>query len=98
MYKVVEGLIPAIHPDEFLKKSRPKRNITAKKFEGFQATNIVEKQVRNNSKCFDIPPSKTPQYSNSFFVKTVIAWNQLDDTVVRASSVKSFKTALTPRQ
>ena len=60
MYKVVEGLIPAIHLDEFLKKSRPKRNITAKKFEGFQTTNIVEKQEKNNSKCFDIPQSKTP--------------------------------------
>ena len=74
------------------------RNITAKKFEEYHATNIMEKQVKNHSKCFDIPLSKTPQYSNSFFVKTVIALNQLDDTVVRASSVKSVKSALTPCQ
>ena len=82
----------------FLQKARPKRNITAKKFEEYHATNIVEKQVKNHSKCFDIPLSKTPQYSNSFFVKTVIASNQLDDTVVRASSVEKVKSALTPRQ
>lgn len=87
MYQVVEGLIPAIGPDEFLQKARPKRNITASKFEEYHATNIVEKQVKNHCKCFDIPLSKTPQYSNSFFVKTVIASNQLDDAVVRTSSV-----------
>ena len=63
------------------------RIITTKKFEEYHATNIVEKQVKNHSKSFDIPLSKTPQYSNSFFVKTVIASNQQDDTVVRTSSV-----------
>ena len=82
----------------FYKKARPKRNITAKKFEEYHATNIVEKQVRNDAKCFDIPLSKTPQYSNSFFVKTVIASNQPDDTVVHASSIESVKSARRPRQ
>ena len=90
MYKVVEGMIPAFEPGEFLKKARPMRNITAKKIEDYHATNILQKQVKNNSKCFDIPPSKTPQYSNSFFLKTEIACKQLDDTVVRASSVESL--------
>jgi len=28
---VVEGLVPAIEPDDYLKKARPKRSITAKK-------------------------------------------------------------------
>jgi hypothetical protein len=49
---VVEGLVPAIYiaiePDDYLKKTRPKRSITAKKFENYHATNIVEKQVKNN--------------------------------------------------
>ena len=66
LYKVVEGLVPAIEPDDYLKKARPKRSITANKFENYQATNFFEKQVKNNTKCFDIPSSKTHQFSNSF--------------------------------
>jgi hypothetical protein len=31
LYKVVEGLVPAIEPDDYLKKARPKRSITAEK-------------------------------------------------------------------
>ena len=44
------------------KKACLKRTITAEKFKEYHETNIVEKQVKNNSncKCFDIPPSKTP--------------------------------------
>jgi hypothetical protein len=72
LYKVVEGLVPAIEPDDYLKKARPKRSITANKFENYQATNIAEKQVKNKTKCFDISSSKTHQFSNSFFVKTLI--------------------------
>ena len=49
LYKVVEGLVPAIEPDDYLKKARPKRSITANKFENYQATNITEKQVKNNT-------------------------------------------------
>ena len=100
LYKVVEGLVPAIEPDDYLKKARPKRSITAKKFENYQATNIVEKQVKNNTKCFDLPSNKTHQFSklNSFFAKTLINWNHLEDSVVCATNVESFKSALTNRQ
>jgi hypothetical protein len=31
LYKVVEGLVPAIEPDDYLKNARPKRSITAEK-------------------------------------------------------------------
>ena len=58
LYKVVEGLVPAIDLDDFLKSARPRRTITAKTFENYQATNIVEKQVRNNTRCFAFPPVK----------------------------------------
>jgi hypothetical protein len=85
---------------DYLKKARPKRSITAKKFENYQATNIVEKQVKNNTKCFGLPSNKTHQFSklNSFFAKTLINWNHLEDSVVCATSVESFKSALTNRQ
>jgi hypothetical protein len=95
LYKVVEGLVSAIEPDDYLKKARPKRYITAKIIENYQATNIVEKQVKNNTKCFDIPSSKAHQFSNSFFVKTLIDCNHLEDSDVCATSVESFKSTLT---
>ena len=31
LYKVVEGLVPAIEPNDYLKKARPKRSITTRK-------------------------------------------------------------------
>jgi hypothetical protein len=34
---VVEGLVPAIEPDDYQKKARPKRSITAKKLENYHA-------------------------------------------------------------
>jgi hypothetical protein len=41
------------------KKHNPRDLSLLKKIENYQATNIIEKQVKNNTKCFDIPSSKT---------------------------------------
>ena len=98
MYKVVEGLVPAINPDKYLKKSKPKRRIKAKKFEGYLSNNPVENSLKNNSKSFEIPSSKTNEFKNSFFVKTVLNWNHLDEVTVSAPTVESFKSALTKCQ
>jgi hypothetical protein len=51
-----------------------------------------------NFHILNIPSNKTHQFSNSFFVKTLIDWNHLEDSVVCATSVESFKSALTNRQ
>ena len=40
-----------------------------------------------------IPDSKTEQYNNSFFVRTVADWNKLEDTVVMSDSVTAFSAA-----
>ena len=40
-----------------------------------------------------IPDSKTEQYKNSFFVRTVADWNKLEDTVITADSVTAFSSA-----
>ena len=58
LYKVVEGLVPAVEPDDYLKKARPKRSITAKKIENYQATNIIEKQVKNNKSVLSFHQAK----------------------------------------
>ena len=43
LYKVVQGLVPAINPFEFLVKSKPKRKIKPKCFDKFDSANIVNK-------------------------------------------------------
>ena len=69
---------------DFLVSQRPKRLIKAKQFSDFKSKNIVEQQVTNNSKCFVIDNANTDQYRNSFFVKTVIKWNHLDENTISA--------------
>ena len=91
MFKIVGGMVPAINADEYFIHQRAKRHIKARQFENFQSTNIVEKSVVNSSKGYIVPNSNTEQFRNSFFVKTVIQWNHLDESVVTAETVEGFK-------
>ena len=95
LYRVVEGLVPAIQPADYLKPIRPKRSIKARKFADCISANIVEQRVTNNSKCFEIDNCKTAQYKQSFFVKTLVDWNHLDNSTVCAKSCDAFKMAVT---
>ena len=73
MYKVVEGLVPAIPASDFLVPAKSgRRRITAKSFNEYSCSNVVERSVHLNSKPFMPPSAWTPQYKNSFFVRTVI--------------------------
>ena len=94
MYKVVEGLVPALPTDNFVKLARPKRNIKAKHFENCITSNIVDKCTCNNTKGLELPDYKKQQYQHSFFVDTVIHSNHLPNSVVHANSLEAFKTAL----
>ena len=98
MYKVVEGLVPALPTDNFVKLARPKRNIKAKHFKDHITSNIVEKRTCNNTKGLELPDYKKQQYQHSFFVDTVIHWNHLPNSVVHANSLEAFKTALRNRR
>ena len=95
MYKVVEGLVPAIPVDDFLKQQKPKRLIRPRKYSDHISKNIVDRHSVNNNRCFVIENCKTEQLKQSFFVRTVVEWNQLDTEVVRAETVESFRDALT---
>ena len=95
-YKVVEGQVPAMPPDllVFVNYQKPKRQIRAKKIDNCVTTNTVTSSVRKNSKCIVIPPSRTDQYKHSFFVRTAVDWNHLDENTVSAEKLESFKSAL----
>ena len=40
------------------------------------------------------PQCKTEIHKNSFFPRTIIDWNHLDDNIVRAETVDSFRKAV----
>ena len=92
LYKVVEGHVPAINIEHYLKSQRVKRTIRAKQFEDYTHTNIVLKSVNNNSKCFDTIFAKSDNFKHSFFPRTVLDWNKLCDSVVKADTIQGFKT------
>ena len=95
MYKVVEGLVPPIPVDDFLKPQKPKRHIRPRKCSDHISKNIVDRHSVNNNRCFVIKNCKTEQLKQPFFVRTVVERNQLDTEVVRAETVESFRDALT---
>ena len=94
MYKVVEGLVPAIPPNEFLKPSRQKRQVKVKNFENCETKNILDRHISNNDRGYIVEHCKTEQLKQSFFVRTVVEWNHLNTATVRAETVESFKQAL----
>jgi len=93
-YRVVEGLVPAIPPEQFLQAQKPGRMIRPRNTSDYMTKNPIENYIRNNKKCFKLPECNTEQYKQSFFPRTIAAWNHLDDSVVSSVSTESFKTAL----
>ena len=98
-YKVANDLIPAIRPETYYIPITQKRKIKPKSFgTNFETKNPITKYETNNSRCFKLPSTKKPNgpYSQSFFVKTVIDWNKLDEGTVSAWPLDSFKNRLSP--
>ncbi|KAH3820013.1 hypothetical protein DPMN_121757 [Dreissena polymorpha] len=94
-YKVVEGLVPALPSSDYLTPVRTsKRKVTPKSFQNYNSDNIIKKYSTNNSKCFVPIQCKTSQFNNSFFLKTIIQWNKLKDSVVCAKTVDSFRSTV----
>ena len=92
---MVEGLVPAMPPGNFFNpKSQNKKQIKATHFKDCVSSNIIEKSACNNSRPFVVPQSNYKQYRESFFVQTVIDWNQLDDQTVTSKSLSSFKRTI----
>ena len=50
----------------------------------FEFSNLVENYIRNNDRCYTVPHCNTEQYRHSFFPRTVIVWDQLDNNTVHS--------------
>ena len=93
LYKVLRGTVPAINADEFLIPLRNKK-IKPRIPTDFQTTNFVQRYSVNHTECFKIPDSQTDQFKNSFFIRTISEWNQLEECQIGAETVNSFRTAV----
>lgn len=95
LYRIAGDEIPALPSRQFLTPiNTTRRRVRPTKFEGFQTTNLVERHAINHSRGFKVPDSRTEQYRNSFFVRTVMDWNQLSEATITAGSVGAFTSAL----
>ena len=93
-FKVVEGLVPAIPADKLTKQQKPGRLIRSSTDKNFLSSNTINSYIRNNDRCFVVHPCRTDQLRNSFFCRTVVEWNHLDNNIVHSASVNSFRTAI----
>ena len=93
----IEGLVPAINPEEYLKPQKQNRCIKPKTYENFKNVNIVVKRSVNHDRGYEIEQCHSDQVKNSFFIKTVIEWNHLEQEVVHAETEEGFKTLLNHR-
>ena len=91
LYKVVGGLVP---PEKYLTPQKASRIIRAPNRPDYIVQNPVHNQSRNHDRCLEIPSYNTEQYKQSFFPRTIIAWNKLNTSIVQASSLEAFKSAL----
>ena len=61
LYKVVEGLVPALPTADYVTTAKPKRNITAKVFKDCETTNIIERRLIKNPKGLKVLDCNTEQ-------------------------------------
>ena len=88
LFKIVRGMVPAIHSADFISPIKAKRQIRAKKYSDYQYKNPVEKSVTNNSQCYSsIDSASSNNFKTSFFIKTIVDWNHLEEGVISAGTV-----------
>ena len=94
LFKVVEGLVPAMPPEHFFTFSKPGRKIRPTRNSSFETSNIVNSYTRNNNRSLEIKPCRTSQQRNSFFIRTAVEWNHLDDSTVSLKTTAAFKAKI----
>ena len=96
LFKIYEGLVPALPSETFLTKIAPrqKKQIRAKSFSDCVSNNFVVNYQCINLKRLALS-STTDAFKNSFFCRTIKEWNSLAEDIISAPSVESFKAQLT---
>ena len=90
-FKVVEGPVPAMQSCDYLTPIQGKRLIKPKEYTDCVTSNTIDKQSTNHSKGFKTLQCTSEIYKYSFFPRTIIDWNHLDDNIMRADTVDGFR-------
>ena len=67
LFKMVEGLVPAINPEEYLKPQKQKRRIKPRTYENFKSINLVEKHSVNHEREYEIEQCHSEQLKRLIF-------------------------------
>ena len=94
LFKVVEMLVRAMPPERFFTFSKPGRKIRPKRNNSLETSNIVKSYNRNNKRSLEIKPCRTSQQRNSFFLRTAVEWNHLDDSTVTLKTHPALKAKI----
>ena len=96
LYKIANGLVTAIPSHLYLTPKKKGRLIRPRKLDGStsSSSNPIANSIAVNSKCFKASWCNTDQLKNSFFNRTIIDWNHLNENLVQADSVERFRTLL----
>ena len=97
LYKVANGTLPGLPPDDYLTPVRNKRQIRARRFDDYVAKNVVQGHELRHSRRFKTPAAAGDVYKNSFFVRTTCDWNSLQEEQVNCSTLDGFKISLQRR-
>ena len=94
MHKLANDGVPALPKSVFLVPAKPRKQLkTPHHLKDFQTdTSAIDRLIYNHPNCFVVPSSKTEQYENSFFVKTILEWNHLDKCVAGSKSPEEFRS------
>ena len=92
-YRVVEGLVPALPPHQFLTPQKQGRLIRTVRKDDFQVTNIIRGHARHNTRAYVVPQCATEERKNSFFVRTTTDRNQLDNDTVYSKNKRHSKAS-----
>ena len=88
MYRNVKGSRLTTPTETFFQP--PKKNIQSKHFPDHVYSNYVQQLTTNNTIYFIEPTAHIEQFQNSFFVKTIVDWNQLNESQVKAETITDF--------
>ena len=65
LFKMIEGLVPAIPPEYFFTFNKPGRKIRPKRNSSFETSNMVNSYTRNNNRSLETKPCRTSQQTPS---------------------------------
>ena len=95
MYKIVNKKLPSLDPSSYFEpQQRQRRIIKLKQDDNFSSENILTSQIVNNNKGFKVYYPRNELYKNSYFIRTIIDWNNLSNEIVFSNSLEGFKRSL----